>query len=211
MRTISDDYKIQFYRYLSGDSSVSDLENFIYRQSDLERQLDDETYFNLINFNFKDKKTNKLEEFLLGRIIDEGQFETWKLKTILSNFLTDTTKVDRYLDQLYHLYCGVYQNNGERKYAFKFLGNLGLNYFWWLEEGYLKTTYGENWKTEYEKGIEDFEFYHKQFQPFANEILSALDDNRIQILNDGTYLITEDLKLKLETDTIFNLKHKDRQ
>ena len=144
MRTISDDSKIQFYKYLSADNSISDLENFIYKQSDLEQQLGNETYFDLINFNFKDKNTSKLKDFLLGHIIDEGQFETWKLKAILLNFLADYKKIDIYLDQLYHLYCGVYQDSGQRKYAFKFLGNLGLSYFWWLDEGYLKITFGEN-------------------------------------------------------------------
>jgi hypothetical protein len=207
MRTISDDNKTQFYKYLSADNSISDLENFIYKQSDLEQQLGNETYFDLINFNFKDKNTNRLKDFLFGHIIDEGQFETWKLKTLLIDFLADSTKIDIYLDKFYHLYCGVYQDSGQRKYAFKFLGNLGLSYFWWLEEGYLKITFGDNWKREHDKSIEDFEFYHKQFQPFATEILSALEDGRIQIFSKGTYSITDDLKNKLETDEIFKLEH----
>jgi hypothetical protein len=86
MNIISDENKIQFYKYLNGDISVLDLEDFIYKQSDLAQQLDDETYCELISFNYKEKNGNRLQDFLFGQIIDEGQFETWKLKNILSAF-----------------------------------------------------------------------------------------------------------------------------
>lgn len=211
MSIISDNNKIQFYKYLNGDISVLDLEDFIYKQSDLEQQLDNKTYFDLISFNYKDKNRNRLQDFLLGQIIDEGQFETWKLKKILNAFLADSKRLDTYLVKFYHLYCGTYQENGQRKFAFKFLGHLGLNNFWWLNEGYLTMTFGENWKIEYEKSIADFEFYHKQFQPIADSILTALEDNRIQILSNGTYFITDDLKYELESDEIFKLEQPVRK
>ena len=51
------------------------------------------------------------------------------------------------------------------------------------------------------------EFYQVQLKPFAEEILNALNDDNIQILNDGTYIIKEELKSKLETDNIYELKH----
>jgi hypothetical protein len=210
MNIISDENKIQFYKYLNGDISVLDLEDFIYKQSDLAQQLDDETYSELISFNYKEKNGNRLQDFLFGQIIDEGQFETWKLKNILNAFLADYERLDTYLIKFYRLYCGIYQGDGQRKFAFKFLGHLGLNNLWWLDEGYLTMTFGENWKIEYDKSIADFEFYHKQFQPIANRILTALKNNRIQIFSNGTYVITDELKNELESNEIFELKHPDR-
>ncbi|AXE20121.1 hypothetical protein DR864_21400 [Runella rosea] len=208
MTTVSDNNKIEFYKFLNGDKSVEDLENFIYSQPDLEQQLGSETYFNLIELNFKDKyNIAKLPDLIKTRIIEEGQFETWKLKRILNDFLTQPEKTDLNLDKIYHLYCGVYQENGERRYEYKFLGNLGLNYLHWTGEGYLKTFYGDNWKAEYEKCSTEFEFYHKQLKNFATEILSAIDSKEIEILNDGTYRISNDLKNKLETDEIYKLIH----
>ncbi|WP_162794019.1 hypothetical protein [Runella rosea] len=205
---MSDNNKIEFYKFLNGDKSVEDLENFIYSQPDLEQQLGSETYFNLIELNFKDKyNIAKLPDLIKTRIIEEGQFETWKLKRILNDFLTQPEKTDLNLDKIYHLYCGVYQENGERRYEYKFLGNLGLNYLHWTGEGYLKTFYGDNWKAEYEKCSTEFEFYHKQLKNFATEILSAIDSKEIEILNDGTYRISNDLKNKLETDEIYKLIH----
>jgi hypothetical protein len=204
-----DNYKLEFYKYLNGDISVADIESYIFKQTtDLEQRLDTETFFNLINLNFKDQNIKTcLKAFILEQIVQEGEFETWKLKKLLNDFLTDNKKIHKYLDQLYHLYCGIYQENGKRKYEFKFLANLGLNYFYWVDEGYLKTNYGANWKKEYEKCFADFEFYHQQLKPFAEEILKALNENKIQIFNNGTYLITDSLKDKFETNKIYALKH----
>ncbi len=210
--TLTDINKIQFYNFLSGDTSVECIEYFIYSQADLEKQLDSETYLNLIEMNFKDKYIiAKLPEFIKNRIVEEGQFEMWKLKRILNDFLTQPEKTDHNLVEIYQLYCGVYQDNGQRKYKFKFLGNLGLNYLFWAEEGYLKTHYGDNWKTEYEKCKSEFGFYHDQLKNFATEILLAIDSNEIEILNDGAYRISNDLKNKLETEEIYKLKHKNEK
>jgi hypothetical protein len=69
MNVISDENKIQFYKYLNGDISVWDLEDFIYKQSDLAQQLDDETYSELISFNYKEKNGNRLQDFYLDKLL----------------------------------------------------------------------------------------------------------------------------------------------
>lgn len=208
MTIVSENNKIEFYKFLIGDKSVEDLENFIYLQIDFEQQLDSETYFNLIELNFKDKYDKvKLHNLIKTRIIEEGQFETWKLINILNDFLSQPEKANLNLDKIYHLYCGVYQNNEKRRYQYKFLGNLGLNHLYWTEEGYLKTLFGNNWKAEYEKCSAEFDFNHEQLKDFAEEVLLAIDSKNIEILNDGTYRISNDLKNILEIDEIYKLKH----
>jgi hypothetical protein len=212
MTTVSEKNNTEFYKFLYGEKSIEELEKFIYTQQNLEQQLGSETYLSLIELNFKDKyEKEKLIDIVRNKIIDEGQFETWKLKRILNDFLTQPEKMDLNLDKIYHLFCGIYQDNGQRKYEYKFLGNLGLNYLYWTEEGYLKTHYGDNWKTEYEKCKSEFVFYHEQLKNIASEILLAIDINEIEILNDGTYRISHDLKNKLETDEIYKLKHKNEK
>jgi|SRR5690554_230400 len=212
MTTITDNNIIEFYNFLNGDTNLLDIETFVYEQTDLEQQLGKEIYLELISFDFKDKNASAdLRQFIFKHIAPEGQYETWKLKSLLFSFLTDFSNIHKYLDKLYHLYCGIYQDNGQRKYQYKFLSNLGLNYLYWVDEGYMKTNYGDNWEKEYKNCFDDFEFYHRQLKPFANEILGALNDNKIQILNDGNYVITEDLKAKLETEKIYELKHPDKK
>lgn len=212
MTTITYNNITEFYNFLNGDTNLLDIETFVYKQTDLEQQLGKEIYLELISFDFMGKNASAdLIQFIFKHIATEGQYETWKLKSLLCSFLTDFSNIHKYLNKLYHLYCGVYQDNGQRKYQFKFLSNLGLNYLYWVDEGYMKTNYGGNWEKEYKKCFDDFEFYHRQLRPFADEILVALNDNKIQILNDGTYLITEDLKAKLETENIYELKHPDKK
>lgn len=205
MVTLTEENKIEFFRFLNNDISISELEKFIYSRTELEQQIDNEIYINLISSDFTNKA--KLDNLIKSRIIEIGQFETWKLKKVLNDFLAQPEKADIYLNKLYHLYCGIYQDDGQRKYEYNFLGNLGLNYFFWADEGYLRTMYGNNWESEYKKCLTEFRFYHEQLKGFAIEILLALDNKDIKIFNDGTYRITENLKNKLETDQIYQLNH----
>ena len=55
--------------------------------------------------------------------------------------------------------------------------------------------------------LNELDFYHAQLKPFAEEILQALNNNNILINNEGSYTIKAELKLKLETDDIYKLKH----
>ena len=113
--------------------------------------MDAETYIDLVGFNYKDLSERKLEKLILDKIVEEGNYEKWKLIELLSSFLVDIKNTHKYLDKFYYLDCGIYQDDEPRKYEFKFLRNLGLNSFHWMEEGYLKTHYGDNWKIEYQK------------------------------------------------------------
>lgn len=208
MKNLSDTNKVEFYKFLNGERTVEELRDFIYSQPDLEQQLESAAYFSLIELNFNDKYDRaKLPALIKNSVVEEGQFETWKLRTLLNNFLSDVSNTHINLDKFYHLYCGIYQDEGQRRYEYKFLSNLGLNYLYWADEDYMKVNAGANWEAEYNNCFKDFAFYHAQLKPFAEEILGALDENKIQILNDGTYLITDELKAKLETKTIYKLKH----
>ena len=208
MTNITENTLVDFYKFLHGDTSLRDLESLVCRQTELERQFDRDVYLELIGFDFRDKNAgNRLKAFILKHLVHEGQFETWKLKSLLSAFLTEVPNLPRHLDQCYRSYCGVYEDDGRRKYAYKFMGNLGLNYLYWMDEGYLKNNYGDNWKKEYEKYLDHFGFYHAQLKPFAVEILEALNSGEIRILDDGTYTISEDLAAKLESETPYTLQH----
>ena len=203
--------KVHFYEFLNGETSISDFEKLIYSNPNWEQYLGEDVYLELANFDFKDKNsTIRLREFIRNHIIETGEFETWKLKALLSNFLNDVQNMPVYLEKCYDLYCGVYLEDGSRKFMYKFLGNLGLNYFFWKDENYLSDQYGEKWKSENEKITSDYGFYHKQLKPVAEYILKALDNGEIQIHNDGTYTIGDNLKTYLESDKITDLKHPKR-
>jgi len=208
MAIVNESNKIEFFKFLNGDISISDFENFIYNTTELEQQLDENIYFELISNDFKDKNViTRLSNLIKKEIIEEGQFETWKLRQVLKALINDSQNLPLYLDKLYHAYCGIYQDKEKRKYRLKFLANLGLNYLYWIDEAYMKVNYKDRWKQEYDKSLQNLEFYHQQLKPFAEEVLSALDNMDIVILNDGNYQIKDELKSKLETDKIYTLEH----
>ena len=201
-----------FYKFLNGDINISDFEKLIYQHQVWDKLLGEDLYFELVNFDFQDKNSSvRMRELILNKIVEEGEFETWKLKVLLHKFLSDVKNIPQYLENFYALYCGIYQSNGVRKFSYKFLGNLGLNYFFWKDEDFLKQQYGENWKIEYDKILSDFEFYHSQLKPIANEILLGLENGDIQIWNDGQYTIDGNLRARLEADRVFKLQHPERK
>ncbi len=91
-----------------------------------------------------------------------------------------------------------------------FSGNLGLNYFYWMDEGYLSTFNKGGLQVELKKAKGDFKFYHAQLKPIAQKILRAIESKDIEIKKFGEYLITDDLKADMESDQIFKLKHKKK-
>lgn len=203
-----DEVKISFYRFLNRDISTSDLENYIYSNPNLEVKLGYELYIKLIGFDFKDKSQyNALHTFIREQTTQPGEYETWRLQNILQNLITDTANLNLYLQKLYDLYCGEYSEQGLRKYEFKFLANLALNNLYWLDEVYLQHVYGATWEAERKKCLSDFDFYHKQLTPFAEQILTALNTKDIEIFNDGTYQITPGLRNQLETKVVYQLQH----
>lgn len=205
---MTEDNIIKFYDFLEGRIPLTDIENFIYSTKSLESQIDSDVYLDLVSLNYRDKYAEKtLRDFILKKVIARGQFETWRLKKILKSFIDDPSRTHKYLDQIYHLYCGTDQENGKRDYAYDFLGNLGLNYLYWIDEGYMRVNLGDNWEKAFNDSLKELDFYHGQLKPFATMILKAIDEREIEILDDGTYTITSELKAKLESDVIYRLKH----
>ncbi len=203
--------KIEFYKFLKGETSVSAFEEFIYTQKTLEQDLDKDLYLELLGFNFKNKNSRvQLEGLIFGRLITEAEFETWRLKKSLKEFIESEVDIDKKLDNFYSMYCDSYDQKGELVNGYRFLGNLGLNYFHWMDEGYIKTNYGDRCQEELKKSIGDFEFYHRQLKPVAQKILWAIEDKKIEIVKFGVYRISQALKSELESDNIFKLKHKSR-
>ncbi|HEX3008400.1 MAG TPA: hypothetical protein VHO90_12390, partial [Bacteroidales bacterium] len=106
-------------------------------------------------------------------------------------------------------YCGFPNENPYELKGYKFLQNLGLNYLHWIDEAYLKTSYGDKWTDYYKKYESEIPFYHEQLVPVAKLIFSGLQTNEIEIFEKGIYKISDSLKEQLENDKILELKHKD--
>lgn len=209
MVKLSKENEVHFFEFLSNQIDVHEFKRFVYENESLESEMDSQKYNKLISFNFKnvEEVLNELVPFISNEIIEESSFFVWKIKNRLELFLNEPENIKEHLDEMYNLYFGISDASGKVKFAFPFLGNLALNYFYWLEEDYLKLYYGSNWKSEYEKIVKNFSFYHEQLIPYAQKILSAINNKEIEFFNDGTYFINQDLKRILESDDVYQLKY----
>ncbi len=206
MINLSFQNEILFFELLSGQKSIQEFEKNIYENDLLENEIGSENYLKLISFDYKGD-LSELFTIVENQIIKEYRFESWKVQQTLEVFISDPENLDKHLNEIYNLYFGVGKESGKREYDFKFLKHLALNYFYWLDEGYLKMNFGENWEKEYQENIKHFDFYHQQLKPFSELILSALDNKDIEILENGTYNITEKLKEELELKDVYQLQH----
>jgi hypothetical protein len=208
MTDLSLDHKLIFLRFLRGDLQLADFENFISQDTDLENDLGTGAYIDLLTFNYKDKNAaNRLEDYIVENVVSKGEFETWNVTELLKNFIYHPSKAKELLDEFYRLYCGTYNRQGQRTNGYRFLGHLGLNYFFWIDEDYLRTTYGNKWRVEFEKSLKHIEYYQQQLKPIAEKILQAIAKGEIKIFGKGEYDIFEQLKTELETANIYKLIH----
>ena len=207
MNKLSLNNKLKLFEFLNDEINLSEFQNFIFQTKELEDELGKETYNYLILFNPNDKNVIKRVKYLVSKIFSEGEFETWKLIGLLKKFINEPQKLKEYLDIFYDLFCGSFdEEKCEIRLGYTFLEHLGLNYFWWMDESYLRYAYGSNWKSEYRKRLNNLDFYHRQLKPIAEKILNAINQGDIKIISKGKYEITEELKQELEPNKIFLLK-----
>lgn len=103
---------------MSGEEPISEFEQWVYATNTLEETLGDEDYLNLISLNFA-KQGSRYELIkILERHINAGEYESWKLRKLLTLFLSQEGDLPSMLCEFYELYC-----NG-----FYFLETLGLGY-----------------------------------------------------------------------------------
>jgi len=208
MNNLSLHNKLKFFEFLNDELTLSELVNFIFNSKELEKELGKEIYTDLILLHRNNKnEIGPIKEYV-SKIVPESDFETWKLTELLKRFINEPKKIQEYLDIFYDLYCGTFDEfRGGFNLGYVFLEHLGLNYFWWMDEHYLRYAFGWNWKSEYKKTLNNLEFYHQQLRPIAEKILNAINQGDIKIISKGKYEITEELKQELEPNKIFNLKH----
>ncbi len=103
---------------MSDEEPVREFEWWFYDTNILEKILGDEDYFNLISLDFA-KRGSRYELIkILERHINAGEYETWKLRKLLTLFLSQEGDLPLILCEFYELYCD----------GFYFLDTLGLGY-----------------------------------------------------------------------------------
>ncbi len=204
---MKEDTKVKFYQFLVGKIGIAEFEKWIYSNSSLEIEIGENSYMDLISFDFKDKSANEILKVFISEIVQIGDFEKWKITNKLREFIDSPERTKDLLNDLYLLFSGLPNDNSNEPKGYKFLQNLGLNYLHWMDEDYLKTCHGDKWTDYYEKYEKEIPLYYKQLVPIARLILSAFQKAEIEIINKGQYVISDSLKEQLESDKVFELRH----
>lgn len=108
MKPLPDHLKIKFFKFLYGEESVNTFEQWVYETDDLENQLTNDDYLNLISLDFSEQNSQYEAGKILEQYIEAGDYETWKLRRLLTTVLEQAQNLPEVLSQFYTLYCKGY-------------------------------------------------------------------------------------------------------
>jgi hypothetical protein len=80
---MTDDIKLRFFRALSGDLTIDEFEQWVYQSDELKQALTEDFHFELMSFGYKQRGARFELTKILNKLIDIGEYETWKLKRLL--------------------------------------------------------------------------------------------------------------------------------
>ncbi len=117
MPELRKDIEQKFYDVLKHRIDLASFESWLY-QNDLETELPEGKYIDLISLNYKDKYAHNELENLIKDLVDFGKFEIHKLKEILESIIRKDNNCAESIELTYEFYCSGYN----------FLRRLGLSY-----------------------------------------------------------------------------------
>jgi hypothetical protein len=118
MTEFKEHIEFKFYEVLKHKMNVEDFEKWLYASKELETELPENLYIDLISLNYKSKYVHNELEKLLKEYVNYGNFEIKKLKNILLSIIERDENCAESIEMTYELYCTGYN----------FLRRLGLHY-----------------------------------------------------------------------------------
>ena len=118
MKKISEHTELKFYEVLKHKISIQEFERWVYKTQELEIELPEEAYTELISLNYKDKFAQNELERIVKPFIDNGKFEIKRISKYLKSIIDKDEKCAESIEMTYDLYCSGYA----------FLRRLGLTY-----------------------------------------------------------------------------------
>jgi len=87
------DWKVPFYEFLSGKFTLAEFERTIYELTELESIIGEQTYIELISFDYSNNHIfNDVTKFVLQKILFEVNDYNSKLYTLIGKFYKDDIK-----------------------------------------------------------------------------------------------------------------------
>ena len=172
---------VKFYEFLNGDIDKGILENWVYSNKKLEKELPKDFYIDLISFAFKMGDLKSYISKLVELFFDWQEYEVWRTCKLLREILDDkieivlaTRKLKQiYLDQEKTLKCPLISIQ------------LGIGFESVLDNCPLEPEY-QNWnKEDLKKQLEPVEWYKERIHQTALHELSELLNTELKSIDMG--------------------------
>jgi hypothetical protein len=169
MRDLPIELKTRFFKTIKGDITLADFEHWIYDIETLESILNSDDYLDIISLNYN-KGGAKYELYnILKRLIDLGEFETYKMLELLNEAKAKTERLPFVLVEFYDLYCKGYN----------FLQDLGLGYGLMVEVPPSKYS-KDNWDDlKEEEKQELLNSFYPEIEEVIQRVIDWLTNKRI--------------------------------
>jgi hypothetical protein len=169
MRDLPIELKTRFFKTIKGDITLADFEQWIYDTETLESILNSDDYLDIISLNYN-KGGAKYELYnILKRLIDLGEFETYKMLELLNEAKAKTERLPFVLVEFYDLYCKGYN----------FLQDLGLGYGLMVEVPPSKYS-KDNWDDlKEEEKQELLNSFYPEIEEVIQRVIDWLTNKRI--------------------------------
>ncbi len=124
-KDLPEEIKLKVFSQLCGEMPIAEFEQWLYQQSTaLEGAFGEAGYLALVSLDFSKRDIYYQLAHLLKPHIDMCEYETWRLRELLTTFLSQEGDSQQLLYEIYKLYCQ----------GLDFLEGLGLGYVSWLND-----------------------------------------------------------------------------
>lgn len=178
------DTETTFYKVLTHRMTINDFEQWLYKNEQLDKQLPNNLYFDLISLNYTNEYVINELHNLLDNHVEFYKFEKSKIMECLQSIIDKDENCGNAILMTYNLYCDGYN----------FLRKLGLEYGLCLIDDYDFSYFNKTLKDKfYPNIIEDAEnalnwfktdkiIFKNEFQEFSNSYLYDDLRNETEIL-----------------------------
>lgn len=187
--SLTEEIELSFFRFLNGEISLEDFEQWIYATPELETYLGEATYFEFAAFDFRQSGA----KYELGKLIEVHgflpKFYTWKLKQQLQSLLDHTMDPVNVFEDFYELYC----------HGYSFLQNLGMQYMYLGMYEIPKRIAQNRWSEEENNHfIVSLEERISSLKQEIEVLVGSLESGELKIINQHEYEIGPTLAKKLD-------------
>lgn len=171
----------KFYEFLNGDIDTETLENWVYSTKELENELPEDHYVDLVSYAFKTGDLKTYISKLVDLFFDWHEYEKWRTIKLLNKILDDeieTVLATRKLRQLYL--------EQEERIKWPLISiRLGIGFESLLDNCPIESEY-KNWnKDALKKQLEPVDWYKKDIKEAIKSELAELNNKEIKSIDMG--------------------------